>query len=71
MSDPRMQQSSDIESISAVTLATHDMGTSVEFYVSLGFRLRYGGAGADFSSFAIGDGYLNLIVQPDKRQWTR
>jgi catechol 2,3-dioxygenase-like lactoylglutathione lyase family enzyme len=66
-----MQQSSDIESISAVTLATHDMVRSVEFYTSLGFRLRCGGPGAEFSSFAIGDGFLNLIAQPAKQQWSR
>jgi catechol 2,3-dioxygenase-like lactoylglutathione lyase family enzyme len=65
-----MQQSSDIESISAVTLATHDMVRSVEFYTSLGFRLGYGGPGAEFSNFAIGDGFLNLIAQPAKQQWS-
>ena len=65
-----MQQSSDNESISAVTLATHDMVRSVEFHTSLGFRLRYGGPGAEFSNFAIGDGFLNLIAQPAKQQWS-
>lgn len=51
-----------IESISAVTLATH-MARSVQFYTDLGFELRYGGPDAGFSSFAVGNGYLNLIAQ--------
>ena len=46
-----------IGSISAVTLATHDMARSFDFYTSLGFQLHYGGAEASFTSFAIGDGY--------------
>ncbi|MGH9274881.1 MAG: VOC family protein [Acidimicrobiales bacterium] len=36
------------------------MARSVGFYEALGFRLRYGGAAADFTSFTVGDGYLNL-----------
>ncbi|MCU1379493.1 MAG: hypothetical protein JWN29_2476 [Acidimicrobiales bacterium] len=52
-----------IQSISAVTLATHDMAASVTFYESLGFRLLYGGAEADFTSFRAGHGYLNLQLQ--------
>jgi hypothetical protein len=32
-----------IQSLSAVTLATHDMGRAVGFYRALGFSLRYGG----------------------------
>jgi catechol 2,3-dioxygenase-like lactoylglutathione lyase family enzyme len=52
-----------IQSISAVTLATSDMAASVTFYESLGFRLLYGGAEADFTSFRAGSGYLNLQLQ--------
>jgi catechol 2,3-dioxygenase-like lactoylglutathione lyase family enzyme len=59
-----------IESISAITLATHDMARAVRFYTVLGFNLRYGGADAAFTSFRAGPGYLNLIVQPQQRQWT-
>jgi|SRR5664279_3718485 catechol 2,3-dioxygenase-like lactoylglutathione lyase family enzyme len=59
-----------IESISAVTLATHDMASAVRFYTTLGFDLIYGGADANFTSFRAGIGYLNLIAQPDNRQWT-
>ena len=59
-----------IEAISAVTLATHDMGRAVRFYRGLGFRLRYGGEDADFTSFAVGSGYLNLIAQPPERRWS-
>lgn len=48
------------ESISAVTLLVGDMRASVAFYESLGFELLYGGGDAEFSSFSIGTGYLNL-----------
>lgn len=41
-----------IESISAITLGTHDMGRAVPFYRSLGFELLYGGKAAAFTSFA-------------------
>ena len=59
-----------IESISAVTLATHDMGRAVRFYRALGFSLRYGGEEAAFTSFTVGEGYLNLIEQSSEREWS-
>jgi catechol 2,3-dioxygenase-like lactoylglutathione lyase family enzyme len=59
-----------IESLSAITLGTHDMGRAVAFYRGLGFRLVYGGGDADFSTFAIGAGYLNLIAQPELTTWS-
>jgi catechol 2,3-dioxygenase-like lactoylglutathione lyase family enzyme len=49
-----------VERISAVTLATGDMGRAVAFYESLGFSRLYGGRDAAFSSYRVGDGYLNL-----------
>ena len=58
---------SDIESIGAVTLVTHDMAGSIGFYTSLGFDLINGGPEASFSSFAIGDGFLNLVARPGGR----
>lgn len=51
-----------IESISAITLATHDMGRAVRFYRALGFALHYGGEDAAFTSFSAGPGYLNLVA---------
>lgn len=39
------------------------MGRAVAFYEMIGFRLLYGGGSADFTSFAVGPGFLNL--QPD------
>ncbi len=54
-------EAATIRSISAVTLFTADMAAAVEFYRSLGFTLLYGGPGADFTSFSVGDGYLNLM----------
>src|SRR5438128_12536925 len=60
----------NVESISAITLATHDMGRAVSFYLALGFPLRYGGADADFSSFRVGTGYLNLTLVSEQRRWS-
>jgi len=49
-----------VESISALTLLTADMGQAVGFYRALGFHLLYGGEEAAFTSFRVGAGYLNL-----------
>ena len=43
-----------IESISAITLATHDMERAVRFYRMLGFQIIYGGEDAAFTSFRAG-----------------
>jgi catechol 2,3-dioxygenase-like lactoylglutathione lyase family enzyme len=62
-----------VEQISAVTLVTADMARAVAFYESLGFRLLYGGADADFTSFTVGAGYLNLQAgaRSDTAVWGR
>jgi catechol 2,3-dioxygenase-like lactoylglutathione lyase family enzyme len=52
-----------LEKISAVTLATNDMARSVAFYTALGFDVAHGNA--SFTSFRIGDGYLNLALRDD------
>lgn len=60
-----------IERLSAVTLATHDMGRAVRFYRMLGFAMLYGGENAEFTSFRAGTGnFLNLIAVPEDRQWS-
>jgi catechol 2,3-dioxygenase-like lactoylglutathione lyase family enzyme len=59
-----------IESISAITFATHDMPRAVRFYHSLGFDMLYGGETASFTSFRAGHGYLNLIAQGEDKQWS-
>jgi catechol 2,3-dioxygenase-like lactoylglutathione lyase family enzyme len=59
-----------IESISAITLATHDMARAVRFYRALGFALRYGGEDASFTSFTVGTGHLNLVVPSPDRRWS-
>jgi catechol 2,3-dioxygenase-like lactoylglutathione lyase family enzyme len=59
-----------IESLSAITLATHDMARAVAFYRALGFVTVHGGADADFTSFKAGAGFLNLIAQPVERRWS-
>ena len=59
-----------IDSISAVTLATRDMGRAVRFYQALGFSIRHGGVSAPFTSLHAGTGYLNLIAQGPDRAWS-
>lgn len=62
----------EIEAISAVTVFTADMARAVRFYRTLGFRLRYGGESADFTSFHAGPGYLNLAPgDPPSTPWGR
>ena len=53
---------SRIESLSAITLATHDMSRAVQFYEALGFPIKFGGPHEAFTSFAFGGSYLNLIA---------
>ena len=59
-----------IESISAITLATHEMPRAVRFYRALGFEILHGGEASAFTSFRAGAGYLNLIAQPAERRWS-
>ena len=58
-----------IDSISAVTLATHDMARAVRFYRMLGFEIVYGGDDAAFTSFRAGRSYLNLIAVQASQTW--
>ena len=53
-----------IESISAVTLATHDMVRAVQFYSALGFPIRYGGGSATFTSFHAGGAISTSSLRP-------
>jgi catechol 2,3-dioxygenase-like lactoylglutathione lyase family enzyme len=52
-----------IEALSAITLATRDMVRAVHFYEALGLPLRGGGANEAFTSFALGQSFLNLIAE--------
>lgn len=63
-------RASVINSISAITLATHNMARAVDFYQRLGFELLFGGEEASFSSLAAGSGYLNLAAQSHDVQWS-
>ena len=58
-----------VRGISAVTLATHDMGRAVGFYQALGLPLQYGREDAGFTSFALGSDHLNLIAVDAARAW--
>ena len=66
----REQRPASIESISALTLATHDMARAVRFYEALGFALRYGGPQASFTSFSAGNACLNLTTEGSERSWS-
>lgn len=68
--ETRAPAAPQIASISAVTLATHDMRRAVQFYSALGFSIRYGGESAAFTSFHAGRGYLNLIAAPKDQRWS-
>ncbi|HEX3953554.1 MAG TPA: VOC family protein [Stellaceae bacterium] len=59
-----------IESISAVTLATHDMRRALAFYRIVGMAVIHGGEDSAFTSLRVGDNYLNLIAQPADRRWS-
>ena len=63
-----------VTGISAITLATHDMARAIAFYRMLGFAVIHGGEEASFTSFGIGDQFLNLILQSESqnpgRQWS-
>ncbi len=54
------------ERISAVTLEIADMARSTSFYEALGFVRRYGGPRAEFTSYCVGDGHLNLQAAPER-----
>jgi hypothetical protein len=57
-----------IESVSAGTLATHNMAGAVAFYRMLGFEIICGGDDAAFTSFRAGTSFLNLVAQPAERK---
>jgi catechol 2,3-dioxygenase-like lactoylglutathione lyase family enzyme len=61
-SAPVAPDTPQIQSLSAITLATRDMSRAVLFYEALGFPLKFGGPREAFTSFEFGGSYLNLIV---------
>lgn len=64
---------SHIESISAITLVTADMATSVAFYKALGLKVRFGGELSSFTSLHAGACHVNLVVNDCERNdfWGR
>lgn len=46
--------------INAVTLVTADMSRSCAFYEALGFDRVLGGAGTSFTTYRVGEGFLNV-----------
>ncbi len=60
------------ESLSAVTLGVTDMDVSCAFYEALGFEAVHGGAGTGFTSYRVGEGFLNLqLVEHTETGWGR
>lgn len=60
------------ESLSAVTLGVTGMEASCAFYEALGFERLYGGPDADFTSYRVGPGFLNLqLVDATETGWGR
>lgn len=60
-----------IDSLSAVTLATHNMSRAVRFYRALGFEIIHGGSDdSAFTSFRVGTCNLNLIAESVERNWS-
>ncbi|MCH2506065.1 MAG: VOC family protein [Dehalococcoidia bacterium] len=52
-----------VQNISAVTLAVKAMAKAVDFYqAKMGLVVRYGGPTSSFTSFEVGQSYLNLIL---------
>ncbi len=59
-----------VETISAITLAVTGMARSVVFYRDhVGLELLYGGEDASFTSFRVGEGFVNLILSHEKPAW--
>jgi catechol 2,3-dioxygenase-like lactoylglutathione lyase family enzyme len=56
---------SDLEMINAVTLVTADMDTSCAFYAALGFERIVGGPGTAFTTYRVGEGFLNVQLDPE------
>ena len=54
----------NIRHVSAVTLAVRDMARAVAFYEAIGFTRLYGGETAAFTSYRLGETFLNLILTP-------
>lgn len=73
MEDEDERVGSHIESISAITLVTSDMASSVAFYRALGMRIRFGGELSRFTSLHAGDCHVNLLVSETERNefWGR
>ena len=50
--------------INAVTLVTADMDLSCAFYDAMGFERVMGGSGTPFTTYRVGDGFLNVQLDP-------
>lgn len=62
----------EIRALSAVTVFTADMARAVPFYDALGFKRLYGDEQAAFTSYAVGESYLNIAAgSPPAALWGR
>ena len=58
-----------IESISAVTLGSHDVARSERFYEALGFEAAWRSRDGTFTVFRAGSSYLNLVLAAPDAEW--
>ena len=55
-----------VQYISAITLAVRDMARAVDFYGTIvGLELHTGSTSSSFSTFRVGEGFLNLVLVPE------
>ena len=60
-----------VQSINAVTLATHDMPASVAFYTVLGFHVTFGGPDSAFTTMSTDGCHVNLTSDGHACPWGR
>jgi catechol 2,3-dioxygenase-like lactoylglutathione lyase family enzyme len=58
-----------VESLSAITLATHDMAKSLGFYATLGFRTVWSAPDGSFATIRAGDAWINLFMTGSDTDW--
>lgn len=55
---------SPVKALNALTLVTADMAASAAFYTALGFEVSVGGETASFTTYAVGESFLNVQLDP-------
>ncbi len=58
-----------VESLSAITLATHDMPAALKFYELLGFRVVWSARDGSFTTINAGTAWINISLAPRDASW--